>query len=100
MPGSGGTSNLSMSHFIGVGLTLRSRLRHHRPKGQHANSRAFNSLVIWRRDGARLASGLGLGRAKTPSPEGGEKPGPVRSQATIAAISGLVPTMFMTRVRL
>jgi hypothetical protein len=32
--------------------------------------------------------------------EVGEKPGPVRSQATIAAISGLVPTMFMTRVRL
>jgi hypothetical protein len=32
--------------------------------------------------------------------EVGEKPGPVRSQAAIAAISGLVPTMFMTRVRL
>ena len=32
--------------------------------------------------------------------EVGEKPGPVRSQATIAATSGLVPTMFMTRVRL
>jgi hypothetical protein len=30
----------------------------------------------------------------------GEKPGPVRSQATIAATSGLVPTMFMTRVML
>jgi len=30
----------------------------------------------------------------------GEKPGPVRSQATIAAISGLIPTMLMTRVRL
>jgi hypothetical protein len=30
----------------------------------------------------------------------GEKPGPVRSQATIAAISGLIPTMFMTRARL
>jgi hypothetical protein len=30
----------------------------------------------------------------------GEKPGPVRSQATIAAISGLIPTMFMTRVKL
>jgi hypothetical protein len=57
MPGSGGTSNLSMSHFIGAGLTLRSRLRHHRPKGQHANSRTFASLVIWRRDGARLTSG-------------------------------------------
>ncbi len=36
----------------------------------------------------------------TLSKEVGEKPGPVRSQATIAAISGLVPTMFMTRVRL
>jgi hypothetical protein len=32
--------------------------------------------------------------------EVGEKSGPVRSQATIAAISGLIPTMFMTRVRL
>jgi hypothetical protein len=42
----------------------------------------------------------GLGRVKT-SPGGvGEKPGPVRFQAAIAAISGLVPTMFMTRVRL
>jgi hypothetical protein len=29
-----------------------------------------------------------------------EKPGPVRSQATIAAMSGLVPTMFITLVRL
>jgi hypothetical protein len=32
--------------------------------------------------------------------EVGEKPRPVRSQATIAATSGLVPTMFITRVRL
>src|ERR1700676_524726 len=32
--------------------------------------------------------------------EVGEKPGPVRSQAAIAVISGLIPTMFMTRVRL
>jgi len=32
--------------------------------------------------------------------EVGEKPGAARSQVTIAAISGLVPTMFMTRVRL
>ena len=32
--------------------------------------------------------------------EVGKKPGPVRSQAAIAAISGLGPTMFMTRVRL
>jgi hypothetical protein len=32
--------------------------------------------------------------------EVGEKLGPVWSQATIAAISGLAPTMFMTRVRL
>jgi hypothetical protein len=29
-----------------------------------------------------------------------EKPGPGRSQATIAVISCLVPTMFVTRVRL
>ena len=32
--------------------------------------------------------------------EVGEKPEPARSQAPIAAMSGLVPTMFMTRVRL
>jgi hypothetical protein len=32
--------------------------------------------------------------------EVGEKSGAVRSQAAIAAISGSVPTMFMTRVRL
>jgi hypothetical protein len=32
--------------------------------------------------------------------EFGEKAGPVGSQAAIATISGLVPTMFMTRVRL
>ena len=32
--------------------------------------------------------------------EAGEKPGPGRSQATIAAISGLIPMMFMTRVKL
>jgi hypothetical protein len=32
--------------------------------------------------------------------EAGEKPGPDRSQATIAAISGLMPMMFMTRVKL
>jgi hypothetical protein len=35
-----------------------------------------------------------------PPREVGEKPGPARSQATIAAISGLLPSMFMTRVRL
>ena len=43
---------------------------------------------------------MGLGRVKTPPREVGEKPGPARFQATIAAISGLIPTMFMTRVRL
>ena len=32
--------------------------------------------------------------------EVGEKLGLVQSQATIAAINGLIPTMFMTRVRL
>jgi uncharacterized protein (DUF2126 family) len=32
--------------------------------------------------------------------EVGERPGPVRSQATIAAIRGSVPTMFMAPVRL
>ena len=45
-------------------------------------------------------SGLGLGRVKTAC-EGRQyceqKPG---AQAAIAAISGLIPTMFMTRVRL
>ena len=37
---------------------------------------------------------------KTLPREVGEKPGSAWSQATIAAISGLVPTMFMTSVRL
>lgn len=40
---------------------------------------------------------MGLGRVKTPVHEDDGKRGPVRSQAAIAAISGLVPTMFMTR---
>jgi hypothetical protein len=43
-------------------------------------------------------SGSGLGRVKTLTGDVGEKPRPVRSQATIAAISGLAPTMFMNRV--
>jgi len=46
-------------------------------------------------------SGQGLGRVKTPLRgeigSGSWIPG---TQATIAAISGLIPTMFMTRVRL
>jgi hypothetical protein len=46
-----------------------------------------------------LMSPLGLGRVKRPSSEVGEKPGPVRSQATLAANSGLIPTMFITRIR-
>jgi hypothetical protein len=46
-------------------------------------------------------SQMGLGRVKTVLKEtGSESQGPVRFQATIAAISGLIPTMFMTRVRL
>ena len=45
-------------------------------------------------------SALGLGRVKTPSQEVDERSGSVQSQAAIAAISGLGPTMFMTRVRL
>jgi hypothetical protein len=45
-------------------------------------------------------SAMGLGRVKTPYPKSGVKPRPFRAQATIAAISGLIPTMFMTRVRL
>jgi hypothetical protein len=53
MPRSGGTSNLSMSHLIVTGLTLRSRPHHHRTKGQHANTK------VWRRDSARLTFGLG-----------------------------------------
>src|ERR1700731_4118786 len=46
MPGSGGTSNLSMSHFVGAGLTSRSRLRHHRPKGRHANPTACQAQTF------------------------------------------------------
>jgi hypothetical protein len=59
MLGSGGISNSSMSHFAGADLTLRFRLRHHRPGGQHASQR-FNSVVFWRRGGARHTSQLGL----------------------------------------
>ena len=48
-----------------------------------------------------LLAGLPAHPCKNTLPgEVGEKPGPVRSQAAIAAISGLIPTMFMTRVRL
>jgi|SRR6188474_2817088 len=63
-------------------------------QGAHSNRKC-----ILGKDLPRSMSPLGLGRVHLPR-EGGEKPGPVLSQATIAAISGLVPTMFMTRVRL
>src|ERR1700674_1014897 len=53
MPRSGGTSNLSMSHLIVTGSTMRSRPHHHQTKGQHANTK------VWRRDSARLTFGLG-----------------------------------------
>jgi hypothetical protein len=43
---------------------------------------------------------LGLGCVKTILREGSESQEPRGSQAAIAAISGLVPMMFMTRVRL
>jgi hypothetical protein len=45
---------------------------------------------------------MGLGRAKTVSKGGGSLGSQEArvSQATITAISGLIPTMFMTRVRL
>jgi hypothetical protein len=43
----------------------------------------------------------GLGCVKTvPSKVGPESQEPQVSQATIAAINGLIPTMFITRVRL
>src|SRR5246127_4027486 len=46
-------------------------------------------------------SGLGLGRVETALKEvGSGSQEPRVSQAAIAAISGLIPTMFMTRVRL
>ena len=49
----------------------------------------------------RTMSPLGLGRVKTISTEVGSEGQEARaSQATIAAISGLIPTMFITRVRL
>src|SRR5260221_6467703 len=53
MPRSGGTSNLSMSHLVVTGSTLRSRPHHHQTQGQHANTK------VWRRDSARLTFGLG-----------------------------------------
>jgi hypothetical protein len=44
---------------------------------------------------------MGLGRVKTISKGIGPRRQETRkSQAAIAAISGLIPTMFMTRVRL
>jgi hypothetical protein len=46
-------------------------------------------------------SEMGLGRVKTGlKGRWFSKPGPGRSQAAIRAIRGLIPTMFMTRVRL
>jgi hypothetical protein len=46
-------------------------------------------------------SPMGLGRVKTPFPgKSVRSQDRFRSQATIAAISGLIPMMFMTRVRL
>jgi hypothetical protein len=45
--------------------------------------------------------GCGSWPCKNPLPkEVDERPGSVQPQAAIAAISGLAPTMFMTRVRL
>jgi len=46
-------------------------------------------------------SGSGLGRVKAVSRKvGSESQGQKAFQAAIAAMNGLVPTMFMTRVRL
>jgi hypothetical protein len=56
--------------------------------------------LIWK---ARRATDVGYGSwpcKNTLAREVGENPGPVRSQAAIAAISGLIPMTFMTRVRL
>jgi len=47
-----------------------------------------------------LMSEMGLGRAKTVLKAVSYRAGTRASQATIAAISGLIPTMFMARVRL
>jgi hypothetical protein len=43
---------------------------------------------------------LGLGRVKTSEEDAGYEVQDWASQAAIAAMSGLIPTMFMTRVRL
>jgi len=49
----------------------------------------------------KATSALGLGRVKTALKWVGSKSRKPRAfQAAIAAISGLIPTMFMTRVRL
>jgi hypothetical protein len=45
-------------------------------------------------------SALGLGRVKTSEEDAGYEVQDWASQAAIAAMSGLIPTMFMTRVRL
>ena len=48
-----------------------------------------------------VVSALGLGRVKTAFKDVGPgRKDPSLSQVTIAAINGLPPTMFMTRVRL
>jgi hypothetical protein len=43
---------------------------------------------------------MGLGRVKTSEEDAGYEVQDWASQAAIAAMSGLIPTMFMTRVRL
>jgi hypothetical protein len=68
-----------------------------RPSAMAPRGLSYSSFRADRRSSVRFGSWS----CKNILPkEVGEKPGPGRSQATIAAISGLVPTMFMTRVRL
>jgi hypothetical protein len=67
------------------------------PKEQGSNPEHLLSLAA--RDSPNGCCGSWPCKNTFPG-EGGETAGPVRPQATIAAISGLVPTMFMTRVKL
>jgi hypothetical protein len=67
-----------------------------RPHPREQTLRAGRQLM----DYSRTMSDMGLGRVKTALNEvGSESHEPRVSQAAIAAINGLIPTMFITLVR-
>jgi len=62
--------------------------------------RGRSAIALWPMSLCRMSATVRVGSRSCKNTLPGEvveKPGPVRSQATIAAISGLMPTMFMTR---